>query len=78
MTFAPFKARKTRRAFLKPLDDDEDGYWSEELKHAALEALVASAPVIVAGAFEVYVMREKNRAKAERERHRCPKCEGDE
>jgi hypothetical protein len=52
---------------LRPLDDSDE-FWREELRAAALEAAVACAPVIVAGAFELYIARERERMKLERER----------
>lgn len=78
MSFAPFRVKKTLGRALRRTRDD-DSWWDEwggEIGSAILEAAVLCAPVVAAGSFELYIAREKARAKAER--HRCPKCEGDE
>ena len=69
MSFAPFKVKRTLRHALRRTRDD-DG-WSEEIGLAVLEAAVLCAPVIVAGSFELYIAREKARAKIEVERLRA-------
>ena len=68
MSFAPFRTRHRLRAALRPTGEGWDDYWRDEVIAAALEAGVACAPVLVAGAFELYIAREKARLKLEVER----------
>lgn len=79
MSLAPFKPRKTLGRALRRKKDD--GGWGEELGLAAIEAAVLCAPVAVAGAFELYIAREKARLKLEVERvkaaHRAIEAEGE-
>lgn len=83
MSFAPFKVGEVRRSALRvrPSGEGWDDYWRDEVIAAGLEAAVACAPVIVAGAFELYIAREKARLKLEVERvkaaHRAIEAEGE-
>lgn len=73
MSFAPFKVKHTLRRALRKKDEDDPTWWDEwgtEIGLAVLEAAVLCAPVVVAGSFELYVQREKARAKLEQERLR--------
>ena len=68
MSLAPFRTKRRLRAALRPTGEGWDDYWRDETIAAALEAAVACAPILVAGAFELYIAKEKERMKLERER----------
>ncbi len=71
MSFAPKRVRHTLSRALRRTRDDEPSWWDDwgpELGHALLEAAVLCAPVVAAGSFELYIAREKAKAKLELER----------
>lgn len=71
MSFAPKRVRHTLSRALRRTRDDEPSWWDEwgpEIGSALLEAAVLCAPVVAAGSFELYIAREKQKAKVELER----------